>query len=46
MNVAISESVREKKPLSYYRRNCNGYEDYLAVAKELIKRVESGHNAS
>jgi hypothetical protein len=46
MNVAISESVRDKKPLSYYRKNCNGYEDYLAVAEELIKRVGREHNAS
>lgn len=46
MNVAISESVRDKKPLSYYRRDCNGYRDYLAVAEELIKRLRGGHNAA
>lgn len=39
-NIAIVRSQIEKKPLAYFDKSSRGHKEYLALAKEVIKRGE------
>lgn len=42
MNTYLSEARPSHKPINYYKRDSNGYADYLSFTEEVLQRIEGG----